>query len=43
MPHPRRSCTHWPIAIRLVVMAMAGALCMVLVAVTALPIARRDC
>ena len=37
-----QSLTHWPIAMKLVVMAVAGALCMVLVAVTVLQIARRE-
>jgi len=37
-----RLLTHWPIAIKLAVMAVAGALCMVLVAVTVLQIARHE-
>ena len=40
MRHLLRLFTRWPIAMKLVVMAVAGALCMVLVAVTVLQIAR---
>lgn len=37
-----RSLFHWPIAMKLVVMAMTSALCMVLVAITVLQVARRE-
>ena len=37
-----RLLTHWSIAMKLVVMAVAGALCMVLIAVTVLLIAQRE-
>jgi methyl-accepting chemotaxis protein len=42
MRHLLRLLTHWPIAMKLVVMAVAGALCMVLVALTVLQIARHE-